>query len=79
MHTAPPAALDAGFHQALIAASIFMLAAALLALRTPSTRGEPLTAELDVVRQEPAADLANRSPEVPSSAARATGATGDDG
>jgi EmrB/QacA subfamily drug resistance transporter len=40
-HAAPPVALDSGFHQALIAASIFMLAATLLALRTSSSRGEP--------------------------------------
>jgi hypothetical protein len=33
-HTALPDALDAGFHQALLAASIFLLAAAVIALRT---------------------------------------------
>jgi len=42
---APAAALDAGFHQALIAAAVFLLAASLVALRTTSTRGEPQTAE----------------------------------
>ena len=42
---APAAALDAGFHQALIAAATFLLAAALFALRTTSTRGELQTAE----------------------------------
>jgi EmrB/QacA subfamily drug resistance transporter len=43
--TAPAVALDAGFHQALIAASIFLLAATLFALRTTSGRGEPQSAE----------------------------------
>jgi EmrB/QacA subfamily drug resistance transporter len=42
VHTPPPAALDAGFHQALIVASIFMLVATLFALRTTSARGEPM-------------------------------------
>ena len=44
-HTAPATALDAGFHQALIAAAIFLLAASLFALRTTSTRGELPAAE----------------------------------
>jgi EmrB/QacA subfamily drug resistance transporter len=44
-HAAPVAALDAGFHQALLAAAIFLLAATLFALRTTSTRGELQTAE----------------------------------
>ncbi len=34
-------ALDSGFHRALLASSIFMLAAAVIALRTTNTRGEP--------------------------------------
>ena len=70
VHTAPPAALDSGFHQALIAASIFMLAATLFALRTANTRGEPPAAEPYAVRHAPADDLTNRSP---SGATRATG------
>jgi EmrB/QacA subfamily drug resistance transporter len=49
---APAAALDAGFHQALLAASVFLLAAALVALRTTSARGELQTAELTAARQE---------------------------
>jgi EmrB/QacA subfamily drug resistance transporter len=40
-HAALPDALDAGFHRALLAASIFLLAAAVIALRTTSTRGGP--------------------------------------
>jgi hypothetical protein len=47
-HAAAPIALDSGFHQALIAASIFMLAAALFALRTTGSRGELQSVELGV-------------------------------
>jgi hypothetical protein len=35
-----PDALTSGFHRALFAAAIFVLAAALIALRTKNTRGE---------------------------------------
>ena len=54
------AALDAGFRQALIAAAIFLLAAALIALRTTGARGEPQTAELTAVRQAAAGDATVR-------------------
>jgi EmrB/QacA subfamily drug resistance transporter len=47
---APAAALDAGFHQALLAAAIFLFAASRVALRTTSTRGELQTAEPVAVR-----------------------------
>jgi len=57
---APAAALDAGFHQALIAAAIFLLAAALFALRTTSTRGEPATAEPAAVRETATGDATVR-------------------
>jgi MFS family permease len=40
-HAAVPDALDAGFHRALLAGSIFLLAAAIIALRTTNTRGGP--------------------------------------
>jgi EmrB/QacA subfamily drug resistance transporter len=40
-HAAQPDALDAGFHRALLAGSIFLLAAAIIALRTTNTRGGP--------------------------------------
>jgi EmrB/QacA subfamily drug resistance transporter len=40
-HAALPDALDAGFHRALLAASIVLLAAAVIALRTTNTRGGP--------------------------------------
>ena len=56
----PAAALDGGFHQALIAAAVFLLAAALFALRTSSTRGEPPTAEPAAVRETAAGDSAGR-------------------
>jgi hypothetical protein len=36
-----PHALTAGFHRALLAGSVFLLAAAALALRSPNTHGEP--------------------------------------
>jgi EmrB/QacA subfamily drug resistance transporter len=44
-HAAPAGALDAGFHQALLAAAAFLLAATIFALRTTSTRGGLPTAE----------------------------------
>ncbi|HEY1700682.1 MAG TPA: MFS transporter [Trebonia sp.] len=40
-HAAVPNALDAGFHRALLVGSIFLLAAAIIALRTTNTRGGP--------------------------------------
>ncbi len=40
-HVAPAAALTDGFHRALLLSSIFILGAAVIALRTASTRGEP--------------------------------------
>jgi EmrB/QacA subfamily drug resistance transporter len=54
-HAAVPYALTSGFHRALLAGSIFALAAAVIALRTSNTRGEadqpagvgPLPADLD--------------------------------
>jgi EmrB/QacA subfamily drug resistance transporter len=64
-HAAPPVALDAGFHQALIAAAIFLLAATLFALRTTSARvgpGPVVQAEPSAGAQQAAAsDLTNRS------------------
>jgi EmrB/QacA subfamily drug resistance transporter len=39
-HVATPNALTAGFHRALLVSSIFLLAAALIAVRAPNTRGE---------------------------------------
>jgi predicted MFS family arabinose efflux permease len=38
--TPPPEALTSGFHRALLASSIFVLATAIIALRTSNTRGE---------------------------------------
>ena len=45
-HAAPTAALSSGFHRALLAACIFLAAAALIALRAANTRGEP-TSEIE--------------------------------
>ena len=42
-HTALPAALTSGFHLALLVSSIFLVAAALIALRATNTRGEPIS------------------------------------
>jgi EmrB/QacA subfamily drug resistance transporter len=39
-HTRPGAALTAGFHQALLACSIFLVAAAVIAVRATNTRGQ---------------------------------------
>ena len=41
---APPDALTAGFNRALLACSIFLIAAAAIALRATNTRGEPAAA-----------------------------------
>jgi hypothetical protein len=39
----PGTALTGGFHRALLAGSIFLAAAALIALRAANTRGEPVS------------------------------------
>src|ERR1700722_13104267 len=40
-HTTPAVALSSGFHRALLVASVFLAAAALIGLRAANTRGEP--------------------------------------
>jgi len=40
-HTPPAAALTGGFQRALLTCAIFLLAAAIIALRATNTRGEP--------------------------------------
>ncbi len=40
-HAPPPAALTSGFQRALLACAIFLVAAAIIALRATNTRGEP--------------------------------------
>jgi hypothetical protein len=40
-HVARPAALTLGFQRALVASGIFLVSAALIALRATDTRGEP--------------------------------------
>jgi predicted MFS family arabinose efflux permease len=42
-HVPPGTALTGGFHRALLAGSIFLAAAALIALRAANTRGEPVS------------------------------------
>jgi len=52
-HIAQPDALTSGFHRALLASSVFLCAAAVVALRATNTRGEP-TPEIEV--DEPTVD-----------------------
>jgi EmrB/QacA subfamily drug resistance transporter len=40
-HATPAVALSSGFHRALLAASVFLIAAAVIGLRAANTRGEP--------------------------------------
>ncbi len=51
--TARAAALTAGFHRALLLASIFVLVAAVVGLRAANTRGEPTTEITGVAAGEP--------------------------
>ena len=44
-HAGQPDALTSGFRRALLACSIFLVAAALIALRATNTRGEPAAPE----------------------------------
>jgi EmrB/QacA subfamily drug resistance transporter len=53
-HVARAAALTDGFHRALLLSSIFILAAAVIALRAANTRGEPATEITGVAVGEPA-------------------------
>jgi EmrB/QacA subfamily drug resistance transporter len=78
-HAAAPVALDAGFHRALLTASIFLLAAALFALRTTGSSGEPSAEPLVVVRQAPASSPTNSSSQASPSTARTMGAADGDG
>jgi len=43
VHSAVPVALTSGFHLALLVSSLFLVAAALIALRATNTRGEPVS------------------------------------
>ncbi|HLW96533.1 MAG TPA: MFS transporter [Solirubrobacteraceae bacterium] len=43
IHAAQPVALTAGFHRALLAAALFLVAAAAIASRATNTRGQPAT------------------------------------
>jgi MFS family permease len=55
-HASQPDALTAGFRGALVACSIFLVAAALIALRATNTRGEP--AATPALEPRPAAENA---------------------
>jgi EmrB/QacA subfamily drug resistance transporter len=61
-HTPQPDALTSGFHRALLASSIFLLAAAIVALRVTNTRGEEQQPGADA-RPEPADGSQQRPPE----------------
>src|SRR5690348_3066623 len=52
-HIGQPEALTAGFHRALVACSLFLVAAAAIALRATNTRGEPVA----VPDSQPALDV----------------------
>jgi len=61
-HAPRDAALTAGFHRALLACAVFLLAAAVIALRATNTRGEPITQPIGIPAargQVPAPDLAD--------------------
>jgi MFS family permease len=51
-HIAQPDALTSGFRRALVACSIFLLAAAAIAFRATNTRGEPAADALEAVPVE---------------------------
>ena len=57
-HATPAAALSSGFHRALLAACIFLAAAALIALRAANTRGEPTSEITGVVMDSAVPDTA---------------------
>jgi EmrB/QacA subfamily drug resistance transporter len=62
-HTAPAEALTSGFQRALLASSIFVLAAALIALRATNTRGQtpqPAPEPTPEPTPEPAPDTSGR-------------------
>ncbi len=63
-HAARSVALTGGFHLALLLASIFVAAAAVIALRAANTRGEPTTEISGVAVAEAAAEQAQPGPEV---------------
>jgi hypothetical protein len=71
-HVPPGAALADGFHRALLAGSIFLVAAALIALRAANTRGEPVSEISGVAVPETAADAEAAADAVPGAAREAT-------
>jgi EmrB/QacA subfamily drug resistance transporter len=64
-HAAPPVALTAGFHRALLTGSIFLLAAALIAVRTKNAHGEEHESISLPIRVEETADHGTESPPTP--------------
>jgi hypothetical protein len=52
VHAAPDAALTAGFHRALLACAIFLLAAAVIALRATNSRSEPAAGPVAILAED---------------------------
>jgi EmrB/QacA subfamily drug resistance transporter len=72
-HTPRAHALTAGFHQALLACAIFLLAAAGIALRATNTRGEPAAPPAHLPASHgvrPAAELTGQAAPAPAHAPR---------
>jgi predicted MFS family arabinose efflux permease len=67
-HASPAVALSSGFHRALLAGSIFLVATAVIALRAANTRGEPSSEITGVVIDGAAADGAAPAPSTSSEA-----------
>jgi hypothetical protein len=70
-HVPPGTALTGGFHRALLAGSIFLVAAALIALRAANTRGEPASEISGVAVSEA---VPNAAPDAAGSRPRERGA-----
>ncbi len=64
-HAPPAVALTSGFHRALLAGSIFLVATALIALRAANTRGEPSNEITGVVLDGVAPERPRAPEEVP--------------
>ncbi len=57
-HASPPEALTSGFQRALVACSLILVAAAVLATRATNTRGEPASSPAPAPSATPIADAA---------------------
>jgi hypothetical protein len=57
-HAAPDVAATAGFHRALLAGAVFLVATAFIALRAANTRGEPTSEITGVLASDSAQGVA---------------------